>query len=69
MQIKEGDEWKIEFITLEGSFKPMVIFFELTNSPVMFQMIINEILWDLINTGKVTRLVENNLYMKPEKSK
>jgi len=69
MQIKEGDEWKIEFITLEGSFKPMVIFFELTNSPVMFQMIMNEILWDLINTGKVTRLVENNLYMKPEKSK
>ena len=78
---------------LKGSFEPTVMFFELTNSPVTFQIIINEILWDL-NIRKVAsfidniivememeeehdeiveevvrRLVENNLYVKPEKYK
>ena len=82
------------FTTLERLFEPMVMFFGLMNSPVMFHTIMNEILWDLINTGKVTsfidnmiigtegeegynelveevvrRLVENNLYVKPEKCK
>jgi len=37
--IKEGDKWKVAFMTLEGSFEPTVMFFELTNSLVTFQMI------------------------------
>ena len=69
------------------------MFFGLTNSPTTFQTMINEILQNLINTGKmasfiddiiietdreeehdelvevVRRLVENNLYVKPEKCK
>ena len=70
------------------------MFFGLTNSPAMFQMMINKILQDLINTGEVVsfidnvivgtekeerynkvveeivrRLVENDLYVKPEKCK
>ena len=82
------------FTTPEGSFKPIVMFFGLTNSPATFQTIINEILRDLINTGEVAsfiddiivemekekrhnevveevvrRLVENDLYVKPEKCK
>jgi len=32
MRIKEGDEWKAAFSISEGSFKPMVMFFGLTNS-------------------------------------
>jgi len=92
--IKEGDEWKAVFITPEGSFKLTVMFFGLTNSLAMFQTMMNEILQNLINTGKVTsfidnimigteeeagydeiveevvkRLVENDLYVKPEKCK
>jgi len=72
----------------------MVIFFGLTNSPAIFQTMMNRILQDLINTKKVVsfiddviiktekkerhdeilkevvkRLVENNLYVKPEKCK
>ena len=72
----------------------MVMFFRLTNSLVTFQTIINKIIQDLINTGKVEnfindiivgtegeerynkvveevvkRLVENYLYVKPEKCK
>jgi len=36
VRIKEGDEWKAVFTMPEGSFKPMVMFFGLTNSPVIF---------------------------------
>ena len=82
------------FTTPKRSFKPMVMFFGLTNSLATFQTMMNEILWDLINMEKVAsfiddiiigtegeegydelveevvkRLVENDLYMKPEKYK
>ena len=41
------------FTTLEGSFEPTVMFFGLTNSPATFQAMMNELLRDLVNTGKV----------------
>ena len=47
------------FTTLEGLFEPMVMFFGLTNSPATFQTIMNEILWDLINTGEVVSFIDN----------
>ena len=47
------------FTTPEESFKPMVMFFGLMNLPAAFQTIINEILWDLINTGKVASFINN----------
>ena len=59
MRIKEGDEWKAAFTTPEGSFEPMVIFFGLTNSPATFQAMMNELLRDLINTGKVAAFIDN----------
>jgi len=46
-------------MTLEGSFEPMVIFFGLTNFSATFQTIMNEILQDLINTGKVASFIDN----------
>jgi len=36
IRIKEGDKWKVVFTILEGSFKPTVMFFGLTNSPATF---------------------------------
>jgi len=57
--IKEGDEWKVAFTTPEGSFELTVIFFGLTNSPATFQMMMNELLRDLINTGKVAAFIDN----------
>ena len=57
--IKEGDEQKAAFPTLEGSFEPTVILFGLTNLPAMFQTIMNEILQDLINTGKVASFIDD----------
>ena len=47
------------FTTLEGLFKPTVMFFGLKNSPAMFYTMINEILWDLINTGKVASFIDD----------
>ena len=57
--IKEGDEWKAAFMTSKGSFKPTVMFFGLTNSPATFQVMMNELLRDLVNTGKVTAFIDN----------
>jgi len=44
-----------------GSFKPIVMFFGMTNSPATFQVMMNEILRDLINEGKVAAFVNNVL--------
>ena len=73
-------------------YKLTVMFFGLTNSPATFQIIINDLLRDMIETGDVVvfidyvmkgmeteegydkiiekllrRMVENNLFVKPEK--
>jgi len=57
--IKEGNKWKVVFITPEGSFEPTVMFFGLTNSPVTFQAMMNELLRDLINTEKVVAFIDD----------
>ena len=59
MRIKEGDEWKAAFMMPEGSFKPTVMFFGLTNSPATFQAMMNELLRDLTNTGKVAVFIDD----------
>ena len=40
-------------------FKPIVIFFGPTNSPATFQIIMNKILWNFINTEKVASFIDN----------
>jgi len=57
--IKKGGEWKAAFMTPEGSFEPTVMFFGLTNSPVTFQVMMNELLRDLINMGKVAAFIDD----------
>ena len=44
-----------------GFFEPTVIFFGMTNLPATFQAMMNKILRDLINKGKVTAFVDNML--------
>ena len=48
-------------MTYIGSFKPTVMFFEMTNLPATFQAMMNEILRDIINEGKVVAFVDNML--------
>jgi len=59
VRIKEGDKWKMAFTTPERSFEPTVMFFGLTNSLATFQTIMNELLRDLINTGKVAAFIDD----------
>jgi len=57
VRIKEEDEWKAAFTTHVGSFEPVVMFFGMTNSLATFQVMMNEILRDMINEGKVAALL------------
>jgi len=59
VRIKEEDKWKAAFIIPEGFFEPMVMFFRLTNSLATFQAMMNELLQDLINTGKVAAFIDD----------
>ena len=59
MRIKKGDKWKAVFMMPEGLFEPTVMFFGLTNSPVTFQAMINELLRNLINIGKVAVFIDD----------
>jgi len=61
VRINEGDEWKAAFTTHVGLFEPVVMFFRMTNSPAMFQAMMNKILRDMINKGKVVAFVDDVL--------
>jgi hypothetical protein len=49
VQMKEGDEWKATFCTNRGLFKPLVMFFGLTNSCTTFQTMMDSIFEGLIS--------------------
>ena len=51
----------------EGLFEPIVVFFGLTNSLVMFQIIMNKILQDFINTGEVASFIDDIIMGTEEK--
>jgi len=56
-------------MTLEGLFELTVIFFGLTNSPVMFQTMINKILQNLINTRAVRSFIDNVIVRTEEEER
>jgi hypothetical protein len=61
VRIHEGDKWKATFRTNRGLFKPLVMYFGLTNSPATFQTMMNEIFQDLITEGIVSVYLDNIL--------
>jgi len=61
VRIKEGDKWKGTFTIHIGFFEPIVMFFGMMNLPATFQAMMNKILRDLINEGKVMAFVDNVL--------
>ena len=61
MRIKKGNEWKAAFTTHVGSYKPVVMFFRMTNLPATFQGMMNKILRDMIKKGKVAAFVDDML--------
>ena len=68
MRIKEEDKWKAAFTTPKESFEPTVMFFGLTNLLATFQMMMNELLQDLINIGKVAAFI-NDVIIEMEMEK
>jgi len=51
VRIKPGDEWKAAFWTNRGLFELLVMFFGMTNSPAIFQTMMNDIFQNLIAEG------------------
>jgi len=49
VRIKEDNEWKAVFITHIRAYEPTVMYSSLTNSPAIFQTIINNLFQDMIN--------------------
>jgi len=61
VRIKPGDEWKAAFRTNRGLFKPLVMFFGMTNSLATFQTMMNDIFWNLIAEGIVVVYLDDIL--------
>ena len=55
----EGDKWKAAFQTNHGLFKPLVMFFSLTNSSATFQTIMNLLFKKLIDHGVVIIYIDD----------
>ena len=67
--MKKEDEWKAAFTMPEELFEPTAMFFGLTNFLSMFQMMMNEILRDLINTGEVASFIDDIIVKTEEKER
>ena len=49
VRIREGDEWKTAFNTPRGHFEYLVMPFRLSNSPGVFQALVNDVLRDMVD--------------------
>ncbi|XP_038822213.1 uncharacterized protein LOC120022396 [Salvelinus namaycush] len=49
VRIRRGDEWKTAFNTPRGHFEYLVMPFGLSNSPAVFQALVNDVLRDMID--------------------
>ena len=61
VQMKDGDKWKAAFWTNRGLYKPLVMFFGLTNSPATFQTMMDGIFKDFISEGVVVVYLDDIL--------
>ena len=69
VRIKEEDEWKVAFSTLEESFEPMVMFFGLTNSSATFQVMMNDLLRDLVVEEKIVVFIDDVMVVMETKER
>src|SRR6266852_3584920 len=60
---KDGDQWKAAFKTNRGLFKPMVMYFSLTNFPATFQTMMDEIFKEELAKGDILIATEGDLHI------
>jgi hypothetical protein len=66
IRIKGGDEWKATFLTPQGLFEPLIMFFRLTNSPATFQAMMNKIFRMEVAQGWLSVYMDNiTIHIKP----
>jgi hypothetical protein len=59
IRIKEGDEWKVAFLTNQGLFKPTVMFFGMSNSPATFSRMMMTIFREMIQEGTLVNYMDD----------
>jgi len=59
--IKPRDEWKAAFCTNRDLFEPLIMFFGMTNSPAIFQTMMNNIFRTLIAEGIIVVYLDDIL--------
>jgi len=59
VRIKEGDKWKAAFLMNKELFEPQIMYFELCNSPEMFQRMMNSIFQELLYKGVLANYMDD----------
>jgi hypothetical protein len=62
IRIRSDNKWKTAFRTRYGHYEYIIIFFDLTNTPAIFQAYINEILKSYLNIFCVAYLDDICIY-------
>jgi len=66
VQIKEGNKWKVAFLTNKGLFEPQLMYFGLWNLSGIFQRMMNSIFWELLHEGVLANYMDN--FVTPAKT-
>jgi hypothetical protein len=61
VRIREGNEWKATFITNQGLFEPLVMYFSMCNAPATFQQMMDILFWKVLMSGRVFVYVDDVL--------
>jgi hypothetical protein len=59
IRIREGDKYKAAFITNLGLYEPTVMTFGLCNTPATMQTMIDDLLYELSQTGEIVHYIDD----------